>query len=101
QIEQSFMKAGYTDISRWQNVTAPGRRRRSLYNGDDTLAVFIASRSDIDDLIPLITSYQIEWNKMHLLLQSEVARLFLNQNKEREKILSEAEVDLLAEVLKV
>ncbi len=31
----------------------------------DTLAAFIASVSDIDDLIPMLTAYQIEWNKLH------------------------------------
>lgn len=32
------------------------------------LAVFVASASDIDDLVPIVTAYQIEWNKMHALL---------------------------------
>ncbi|MGH2523667.1 MAG: DUF6909 family protein, partial [Anaerolineales bacterium] len=32
-------------------------------------AVYIASHSDIDDLIPLLTAYQIEWNKFNLLLR--------------------------------
>ena len=30
--------------------------------------MFIASQSDIDDLIPILTAYQIEWNKMHARL---------------------------------
>ena len=34
-----------------------------------TLGYFIASRSDIDDIIPLMTAYQIEWNKLHLRLR--------------------------------
>ena len=29
------------------------------------MACFIASRSDIDDVIPILTAYQIEWNKIH------------------------------------
>jgi hypothetical protein len=35
-----------------------------------TLAAFIASASDIDDLVPIVTAYQIEWNKMHARLRS-------------------------------
>ncbi len=37
--------------------------------GKTLLACYIASRTDIDDLIPLLTAYQIEWNKIHSLLQ--------------------------------
>src|SRR5207245_2164810 len=33
------------------------------------LAVLIASPSDIDDLVPTLVAYQIEWNKLHGLLQ--------------------------------
>jgi hypothetical protein len=32
--------------------------------------VFIASASDIDDLVPMVTAYQIEWNKMHARLRT-------------------------------
>ena len=101
QIEQSFIDAGYTDIEQWERVAAPGRRRRVQYDGEHTLAVFIASRSDIDDLVPIMTAYQIEWNKLHSLLQSEVARLFLRQNQDRTEALTEAEIDLLATALNV
>ena len=100
QIEQSFIDAGFADIESWRRVFAPGRRRRVQFDGDHTLAVFIASRSDIDDIVPILTAYQIEWNKLHRLLQSEVARLFLTQNRERTSPLSEAEAELLANALK-
>jgi hypothetical protein len=100
QIEQSFTSSGFDNFSEWRQVHAPGRRRRTHYNGDSTLAVFIASRSDIDDLVPILTAYQIEWNKLHRLLKSEVARLFLSQNTpDREEPLTSAEVDLLAQFL--
>jgi hypothetical protein len=101
QIEQSFRDAGYKNINQWQQVHAPGRRRRTHYDGQNTLAVFIASRSDIDDLVPILTAYQIEWNKLHKLLQSEVARLFLRQNQQREHPLSDSEVELLAQTLQI
>lgn len=101
QIEASFRQAGYAEVSRWRQVYALGRRRRVLFNEEDTLAVFIASRSDIDDIVPILTAYQIEWNKLHRLLQSEVARLFLNQNGTRDTRLTATEVELLANALRV
>ena len=64
-----FAQHGFADIERWQAVSARARRRRCFYNGTDTLACFISSRSDIDDVIPSLTAYQIEWNKLHDLLQ--------------------------------
>lgn len=69
QSEEVFERAGYHIGEKWQSVSARARRRRCFYDGVDTLTCFIASRSDIDDVIPLLTAYQIEWNKMHLLLQ--------------------------------
>jgi hypothetical protein len=65
QSEQVFAKHGYPDVESWQLVSAPARRRRCFYDGNDTLAVYIASRSDIDDLIPILTAYQIERDKLH------------------------------------
>ena len=101
QIEAAFAKSGYADVVDWQRVYTRGRRRRTHYDGDHRLAVFIASRSDIDDLIPMLTAYQIEWNKMHLLLQNEVARLFLRQNQNKVGPFSQEELDLLASVLEI
>jgi len=64
--ERAFEEVGgFANIKSWQSVAAPGRRRRALYDGDETLATFIASRADVDDLIPMLTAYQIEWNKIH------------------------------------
>ncbi len=57
------------DILSWQLVKAPARRRRYYYDGEETLAVLIASPSDIDDLVPTLVAYQIEWNKLHRILQ--------------------------------
>ncbi len=58
-----FTAAGF-DIDRWQGVRTRGRRRPLRWDGAQTLAVFIASGSDIDDLVPIVTAYQIEWNKL-------------------------------------
>jgi len=68
QSPQGFRAVFGTDILSWQAVKAPARRRRWYQHGD-TLAVLIASPSDIDDLVPTLVAFQIEWNKMHRLLQ--------------------------------
>jgi len=65
QSERVFARRGYAKVERWKPVGAPGRRRRTFFDGHETLAAFIASVSDIDDLIPMLTAFQIEWNKMH------------------------------------
>ncbi len=68
QSDEVFDKAGYTDVEYWQPVSAAGRRRKMFFDGKETLAAFIASASDIDDLIPILTAYEIEWNKIHDLI---------------------------------
>ena len=67
QSHELFEAAGY-DVVSWAMVRTRGRRRPLRFDGKDTLAVFIASVSDIDDLVPILTAYQIEWNKMHARL---------------------------------
>ncbi len=101
QIEKSFAEAGYPDVADWERVYSNGRRRRTHFDGAGRLAVFIASRSDIDDLVPILTAYQIEWNKIHVLLQGEVARLFLAQNQSRKDAVTDSEANLLANILKI
>ncbi|MGD8518055.1 MAG: hypothetical protein PVG54_13910 [Anaerolineae bacterium] len=68
QSDEVFDRRGYPDVERWQPVTAHSRRRKMFFDGESTLAAFIASVSDIDDLIPMLTAYQIEWNKLHIRL---------------------------------
>lgn len=62
--------AAELDVATWETVVTRGRRRPSRFDGDATLAMFITSASDIDDLVPIVTAYQIEWNKMHVALGS-------------------------------
>jgi hypothetical protein len=65
-----FKEAGMGDVWAWKQVNGKARRRRCFFNEQKgTLACIIASRTDIDDVIPLLTAYQIEWNKLHWLLQ--------------------------------
>ncbi len=65
QSDEVFNRRGYRDVEKWQAVTAHSRRRKMFFDGESTLAAFIASISDIDDLIPMLTAYQLEWNKLH------------------------------------
>ncbi len=67
QTDQTFEAFGHP-VGGWTPLRTRGRRRLFRHNGRGTLAVYIASASDIDDLIPIVTAYQIEWNKMHELL---------------------------------
>lgn len=69
QSASVFARHGFTEIESWQQVSARARRRRCYYDGKETLACYIASQSDIEDVIPALTAFQIEWNKLHLLLQ--------------------------------
>ncbi|HSV85394.1 MAG TPA: hypothetical protein VLH85_02395 [Levilinea sp.] len=64
-----FTQHGYEEVETWEVSPANARRRRCFFDGKETLACYIASRSDIDDVIPTLTAYQIEWNKLHQLLQ--------------------------------
>jgi len=73
QSERVFARRGYPNVEQWQPVVASSRRRRSFFDGQETLAVYIASLSDIDDLVPILTAFQIEWNKVHLRLHGAPA----------------------------
>ncbi len=70
-----FEGAGF-HIKSWQVVRTRGRRRPLRWDGEGNLAVFVASGSDIDDLVPIVTAYQIEWNKVRdRLLQARIANV--------------------------
>jgi hypothetical protein len=77
QSHEVFLQAGVGDVRRWQQAAASARRRRCFYDGHGTLACYIASRSDIDDILPILTAFQIEWNKLHYLTRGEQVRTFL------------------------
>src|SRR5438034_7800809 len=71
QSAEVFKRLLNVDVERWEMQSSPGRRRRYYYDGKETLAVYIASPSDIDDVIPQLVALQIEWNKLHALLNAE------------------------------
>ncbi|HEX9068358.1 MAG TPA: hypothetical protein VF807_06280, partial [Ktedonobacterales bacterium] len=80
QSEEVFVQAGF-QVDQWQSVSASARRRRWFFDGKNTLAVFIASVSDTDDIVPTLVALQIEWNKMHWLLNSDPTTLQLLESR--------------------
>jgi hypothetical protein len=94
QSQDVFIWRKYPAVESWQEVSAIGRRRRMFFDGKETLAAYIASRSDIDDLIPMLTAFQIEWNKLHHLLQGNQIRTWLAGL--RSKWLDDEELAVLA-----
>jgi hypothetical protein len=70
QETEQFARAGIGRIEEWEAVEAPARRRRWYESGKGTLAVLLASTSDLDDVIPTLVAYQLEWNKLHALLRA-------------------------------
>src|SRR3954453_3625457 len=65
-----FRRHGIGDLETWDAREAPARRRWWFDNGTGILAVLLASTSDLDDLIPTLVAYQIEWNKLHALARA-------------------------------
>ncbi|MDP8924529.1 MAG: hypothetical protein M3O34_16870 [Chloroflexota bacterium] len=70
QLPEQFGTVIPGGVDGWHKVTAPGRRREWRWDGAATLAVSIASPSDLDDMIPTLVAYQIEWNKLHRAIRS-------------------------------
>ena len=77
---EAFAAAGLPDVEAWPQVQSRARRRRYHYDGGHTLAVFVTSNTDLDDLIPSLCAFQIEWNKMHRLLNADGPDSALGQN---------------------
>lgn len=80
QMEDVFSRAGYP-IGEWKPVRARARRRKYFFDpATGAMAAFVASVSDIDDLIPCMTTFQIEWNKVHQKLNNgAIHERLLNQ----------------------
>ena len=65
QEAEVFARNGIV-IDAWEEADAPARRRRWHDGGGGVHAVLLASASDVDDLIPTLVAFQIEWNKIRL-----------------------------------
>ena len=57
-------------VESWEEAEAPARRRRWYDSGTGTLAVLMASASDVDDLVPTLVAFQIEWNKIRVRMRA-------------------------------
>ena len=101
QSDEVFDRRGYPDVEKWQPVTAHSRRRKMFFDGKDTLAAFIASISDIDDLIPMLTAYQIEWNKLHTRLTGTPTLRRIEAHVEGSQLLEADEVGEVATTLDI
>lgn len=84
QSREVFTQEGIGDIESWRPAVAQARRRRCFTDDQGTLACYIASRSDIDDMVPVLTAFQVEWNKLHRLLQGDQVAKFLRDPGEAE-----------------
>ncbi len=65
QEAEALIAAGIP-VDSWEEAEAPARRRRWYDSGAGTLAVLLASSSDVDDLVPTLVAFQIEWNKIRV-----------------------------------
>jgi hypothetical protein len=74
QSAEIFARRGFGTFGTQTEIGAPGRRRRWYDDGNGTLAVLIASASDVDDLVPTLVAFQIEWNKLHAALAANSLR---------------------------
>src|SRR5918992_767574 len=73
QEAQVFERSAVGRIEEWEPVEAPARRRRWFDSQTGTMAVLLASTSDLDDLIPTLVAYQVEWNKLYAILRASDA----------------------------
>jgi len=95
QMDDVFQREGYTP-EEWKPVRARARRRKFFFEPQQKiLAAYIASVSDIDDLIPCLTTLQIEWNKLHTTL---VAMRFGGRFEQPASLTAAERVSLLEDV---
>ena len=80
QSEEVFLHQGF-HVNNWEGVTASARRRKWFYDGKKTLAVYVASVSDTDDIVPILVAFQIEWDKMYYSINSDPTTLQLLETR--------------------
>ncbi len=80
QAEKVFVQQGF-HVDSWDAVTASARRRKWFYDGKETLAAYVASVSDTDDIIPILVAFQIEWNKIYYLLNANPTTMQLLETR--------------------
>ncbi|HLY30859.1 MAG TPA: hypothetical protein VKQ36_07505 [Ktedonobacterales bacterium] len=80
QSDDVFAQHGF-QVEQWQAVAATARRRRWFFDGKNTLAAYISSLSDTDDIVPTLVALQIEWNKFHWLLNADPTTMQLLESR--------------------
>ncbi len=80
QSEEVFQQQGY-EVDTWESVTASARRRKWFYDGKNTLAAYVASVSDTEDIVPVLVAMQIEWNKFNWLLNADPTTMQLLESR--------------------
>jgi hypothetical protein len=70
QEAEQFAAAGLDFSEDWPTVESPARRRRWYEGPDGQWVVLLSSTSDVDDLVPTLVAYQIEWNKLRRKLRA-------------------------------
>ncbi len=68
---ETMASRGFLNVEQWLPQLAPARRRRQWFDGGDRLAILVSSPSDVDDVIPALVAYEIEWNKLHEFLSRD------------------------------
>ena len=96
QRVETFIDMGIGNVGEWEQVSAIARRRRCFYDNKETLACLLASRTDIDDVVPILVAYQIEWNKIHLLMKQFPKEIQIDNN-----LLESNEIYTLLNVLQI
>jgi hypothetical protein len=69
QEAEQFAAVGLP-LNDWPTTEAPARRRQWHEGPDAQWGVLLSSTSDVDDLIPTLVAYQIEWNKLRRKLNA-------------------------------
>src|SRR5436305_6885072 len=80
QADEVFVQQGF-HVDNWQAVTASARRRNWCYDDKETLAFYVASVSDTDDIVPILVAFQIEWNKIYYLLNADPTTMQLLETR--------------------
>src|SRR5262249_32652798 len=68
---ETMAARGVVAVEHWLPQIAPARRRRQWFDGGDRLAVLVSSPSDLNDVVPALVAYEIEWNKLHELFSRD------------------------------
>jgi hypothetical protein len=69
QEVEALIESG-VPVESWREADAAARRRLWYDSGTGTLAVLMASASDVDDLVPTLVAFQIEWNKIRVRMRA-------------------------------